>query len=537
MSKTYTQERLKTFAIENKIEFLKDYSNESLRCDFILEGKCTNKECAQTFKKSFRHLLKNGSWCFQCTQNKNGRRECFNWQKLNAYCVEKQIELHHDYSVVKLGATKEITGVCETLNCKNDFMCKFRNLVQFGAFCKECFYKKKNELTKESNKQKYGVESVSQVKEIRQKAEETMLAKYGAKYTTQSNELFTKMKENNKAKYGVEYTQQLQEIREKSKATILAKYGVENILQNAEIKQKMKNTVRAKYGVEHVSQNAEIKEKIKATVLEKYGVAHVLQSTEVREKGKNTILSKFGVEFVSQSHEIQQKIKNTNVQKYGVESPFQHQESRQKGVETLLNKYGVVNISQNDSIKLKKQKTMMQNFGVTSPFQLEETKKNNRISQQVHHDAILMKRKQTSLIKYGVEHPAQNAVIADKSSKNAYKMKAYTFPSGRIDMVQGNEHLALDELLHREKVSETDIVTQRSKVPVCWWQDENGKRHRYFVDIYIPSQNRCIEVKSTWTAEKKKDCIFLKQDALQKAGFKCEIWVYDQKNNRVQCHR
>ena len=35
---------------------------------------------------------------------------------------------------------------------------------------------------KKSNKEKYGVEFVSQVPEIRQKAEETLVEKYGVKY-------------------------------------------------------------------------------------------------------------------------------------------------------------------------------------------------------------------------------------------------------------------------------------------------------------------------------------------------------------------
>jgi hypothetical protein len=56
--------------------------------------------------------------------------------------------------------------------------------------------------------------------------------------------------------------------------------------------------------------------------------------------------------------------------------------------------------------------------------------------------------------------------------------------------------------------------------------------------IYILfSQNRCIEVKSIWTALKKKDSIFLKQEAAKKLGYKYEIYVYDQKGNRVEHHK
>lgn len=36
------------------------------------------------------------------------------------------------------------------------------------------------------------------------------------------------------------------------------------------------------------------------------------------------------------------------------------------------------------------------------------------------------------------------------------------------------------------------------ELPMCLldW-DDMGKSHRHYVDIYIPSKNKCIEVKST----------------------------------------
>jgi hypothetical protein len=44
----------------------------------------------------------------------------------------------------------------------------------------------------------------------------------------------------------------------------------------------------------------------------------------------------------------------------------------------------------------------------------------------------------------------------------------------------------------------------------------------------------CIEVKSTWTFEKQKDIIFLKQNAAKQLGYLYEIWVYDNKGNKVE---
>ena len=58
-------------------------------------------------------------------------------------------------------------------------------------------------------------------------------------------------------------------------------------------------------------------------------------------------------------------------------------------------------------------------------------------------------------------------------------------------------------------IDEEDIDTGCKNVSKIWYNDDD-KKHLHYVDIYIPSQNRCIKVKSNWTAEKGKDVIFLK---------------------------
>ena len=126
----------------------------------------------------------------------------------------------------------------------------------------------------------------------------------------------------------------------------------------------------------------------------------------------------------------------------------------------------------------------------------------------------------------------QNSVVAEKSSKNARRAKKYQLPSGKMISVQGYEPWALDYLLNIEKIHEDDIVTSRSDVPECWYKKDDGN-HRYYVDIYIPSQNRCIEVKSTWTYEKKgEDFVYQKLNALKEDGYNVELWIYDEKKNR-----
>ena len=40
-----------------------------------------------------------------------------------------------------------------------------------------------------------------------------------------------------------------------------------------------------------------------------------------------------------------------------------------------------------------------------------------------------------------------------------------------------------------------------------------------------------------WTAKQGKYFIFLKQKALKDAGYECEIWIYNNKGEKVECHK
>ena len=207
-------------------------------------------------------------------------------------------------------------------------------------------------------------------------------------------------------------------------------------------------------------------------------------------------MERLGVEHPLQSQKVRDKCKSTNLERLGVEHPLQSQEVRNKSKATNLERFGVENPSQSEEIKDKKKATCLKN--------------------------------------HGVEHPAQNAEISEKTSKNAYKGYDYTFPSGRIERIQGYENYMLNDLLFKENVDENDIIVNRSEVPEVWYEDSNGAKHRYFVDCFIKSQNRCIETKSTWTAEKNQDIIYLKQQALKDAGYSCEIWIYNSKGEIVE---
>jgi len=87
-----------------------------------------------------------------------------------------------------------------------------------------------------------------------------------------------------------------------------------------------------------------------------------------------------------------------------------------------------------------------------------------------------------------------------------------------------------------EKIHESDIIIGVKNVPEIWYIDENNIKHRYYADIYIPSQNKCIEVKSTYTYKINENVNLLKKEATIKAGYNFEFWIYDKKGNKT-CYK
>jgi len=90
-----------------------------------------------------------------------------------------------------------------------------------------------------------------------------------------------KLKRNNLEKWGVENVFQLPEVKEKSKKTNLEKWGVEFISQSTEIKEKVSES---KSKLDYV----EINSKRVKTNLEKWGVENISQSEEVKKYKINT---------------------------------------------------------------------------------------------------------------------------------------------------------------------------------------------------------------------------------------------------------
>ncbi len=231
-------------------------------------------------------------------------------------------------------------------------------------------------------------------------------------------------------------------------------------------------------------------------MIERYGYSCSLQNKDIRDKGKVTNLNKYGVEWSSQNSKIKEKVKKTNIEKYGVECTLNNDDVIEKIKNTLVSKYGVDN-----------------------PMKSEEFRE---------------KAKQTNIVKYGYEYPQHNPNIIEKMSKTMYRRKDVITPSGKILYMQGYEPQAYKILL--ETYKEDEIITNKTEVPEIWWVDSTGKKHRYYVDFYVPKNKLMIEVKSTRTyyLDSLKEKIQMTSKACKESGYSFEIWIIGKEGNILQ---
>ena len=186
----------------------------------------------------------------------------------------------------------------------------------------------------------------------------------------------------------------------------------------------------------------------------------------------------------------------------------------EKAKATCMKKYGVSNAGQSEEIKKKINETYTTKYGM-HPLKTDEVKS---------------KRVKTCLEKYG-GHPNQNKEVQIKSEASSFAFKDYMMPSGTIVKYQGYEDLGLNELV--KLYEEEDISIGRSAIPSIVYHVDQ-KKHVYFPDFFIRSENKIIEIKSEWTIQLKRGNIEEKAQATVKAGYAYEIWVYNDKKVKVE---
>ena len=258
----------------------------------------------------------------------------------------------------------------------------------------------------------------------------------------------------------------------KSKQTKLERYGNENYNNISKCKQTKlerygnENYCNREQAVKHTDYKKR-SEKIKQTCLERYGVTNGGCSKQSLEKIKQTCLTKYGVESTWKIPGVKEKSEQTKLERYGNKNYTNIEKNKQ----TCLERYGVDNVFKNIDIQNKYRQTCFKKYGVDHNWKIKN------IHDHCWDDYTIEKRKNTSLLHFGVEHPHQSQIIQNKIFNS--KKKNHTFNTS----IPENKTY---ELL-------------KEKYPDVLYQYKDKNRYPFVCDFYIPSLDLFIECNYHWT--------------------------------------
>ena len=422
-------------------------------------------------------------------QPKKMKKYCF--ESLIKYCKNNNIELTKNYTNEQISQKTRIEGNCLGENCETNFEKNFECLIKLGGYCKSCSSKirvgKRAEMTKNKN--------FKMLEEFCSKNNIILANDYSKEIIRYESTM-------------IEGKCKVENCNEKFKKTFKYLETIGPVCLECS-KNISKNKVRISKSHQNVFSWERLqdfcnKENIELT--KEYQKNYVSIETMIEGKCKSTNCTKNFNKFFKQL-----------INSGGFCKSCTSKIAGEKYINTVTEKYGCTSVMMIESIKEKARQTNLKRYGTSCVMRNENVKK---------------KYIESCIKNFGQRSPLQNPEISEKMMKSCFTTKNYTFPSGKMIKVQGYEPFGINELINIEKISEDDIITNRSEVPTIWYKDINEKKHRYFVDIYIPSQKRCIEVKSTWTFQKNN--VFEKQQAMKDAGYECEIWVFDRKGKKVE---
>jgi hypothetical protein len=427
----------------------------------------------------------------------------YSYESLQKFCNENGIELCRDYSTETINQKIVIQGKCKTDGCNNTFSKSFCAFYT-NYYCFDCVKIEKYKKARKTFLDKYGVINAKQIETIKKSIVSPVYNYQKLQQFSYENNIslindYSNIKLNKTSDIiGHCKTNLCINIFNKKFVELIKTNGYCRDCTYNNAKLKRKETCLEKYGVESVMQDDNFK--YKCNKVTKYNYTFLqkfLQENDIR------ILKDYSKERLFANYKLEFLCTNTKCSEIVYREFYK----------LIQNRTLCVRCSRINAKEIRKQ-TNIKMTGCENFFQSDDVKE---------------KIKNTNLEKYGVEYCIQNSEIAKKVLSSGVRFKEYKFPSGRIEKIQGYENIALDELIGVELINETDIIVGCKNVPTIWYTTDDGIKHRHYVDIFIPTQNRCIEVKGEWFYIRDKHILELKKQEAEKLGYKYELWVYDKK--------
>ena len=184
-----------------------------------------------------------------------------------------------------------------------------RLLIKKYHFCsRECVYASAivKDKTKQTNIVKYGVENPMQCEEIQNKVSKT----YHLKTNSEKDDIQKKRENTMVDRYGVKYTMENATFVKMAQETNLKNHGCICTLQSPEVKILAEKSMMDHYGVKFPMQSSILVEKIQGTLFDRHGVkcGCLVSDSDGIEKRVKTCLEKYGVPYPAQNEEIHKKV-------------------------------------------------------------------------------------------------------------------------------------------------------------------------------------------------------------------------------------
>jgi hypothetical protein len=328
------------------------------------------------------------------------------------------------------------------------------------------------------------------------KTKENNLVKWGVEFPNQLEQHKEKCRNTIREKYGVEHISQLDSVR-KSKSDKM-------ILKSDDVSKRI-TSYWDKIDNEQIKT---INDKRKATNLEKYGVEHVTQVNDFKEKIKKTNLEKWGG-FTYQSSALLKKVEETNLERWGIKNPSSSKIIRDKVEKTNLERWGFKTPSQNENVKNKLKNSVSEKWGVDNIMWSDEFRKEFNISNELNYIRYIGDRNyefscekcnNNYIIDYdnyykrgirGVERCTVCFPISDSSSIKEKELLNY------ISSIYGGEIINN----YRDKF-EIDIYLPELNIGFefngLWWHSDLYKSNNYHLDKTTYFKNIGIKIIHIW---------------------------------------
>ena len=224
-------------------------------------------------------------------------------------------------------------------------------------------------------------------------------------------------------------------------------------------------------------------------------------------------------------------------------TPQQRLDEIEKKKITYFEKYGT-SWANGHGQKEKAASTKLEKFGDAKFNNSKISREKNKNKSLVEKNQINDRRRQTNLGLYGVENCFLIPGVKSKSAISNSKGREFTLPSGKIIRVRGYEDKVITKVLETYDESElvVDDILTAFNLPVFQYVDHRRHILKYYPDVYIPKENKIVEIKSRWWwdgngDQKHKSRLtnnLKKRQSVLAKGFMYELWLFeDSKNYRI----